>query len=121
MSHKKAGGSSSNGRDSKSKRLGVKLSDGQYAKTGAIIIRQRGTKYHPGLNVEKGRDDSLFATMNGIVKFSTKKNIAMYTHSYIFLYVILSDSEKSRFNLIFTGFFTALRFIQNDKIFLYYF
>ncbi|OGF25548.1 50S ribosomal protein L27 [Candidatus Falkowbacteria bacterium RIFOXYB2_FULL_34_18] len=73
MSHKKAGGSSSNGRDSKSKRLGVKLSDGQYAKTGAIIIRQRGTKYHPGLNVEKGRDDTLFATMNGIVKFTTKK------------------------------------------------
>lgn len=73
MSHKKAGGSTSNGRDSHSKRLGVKLSDGQYAKTGAIIIRQRGTKYHPGLNVQKGKDDTLFSTINGLVKFTTKK------------------------------------------------
>lgn len=73
MAHKKAGGSTSNGRDSQSKRLGVKLSDGQYAKTGAIIIRQRGTKYHPGLNVQKGKDDTLFATINGLVKFTTKK------------------------------------------------
>lgn len=61
------------GRDSKSKRLGVKLSDGQYAKVGAIIIRQRGTKYHPGLNVKKGGDDTLFANISGLVKFTTKK------------------------------------------------
>lgn len=61
------------GRDSISKRLGVKLSDGEYAKTGAIIIRQRGTKYRPGLNVKKGSDDTLFATANGLVNFSTKK------------------------------------------------
>lgn len=73
MAHKKAGGSSSNGRDSAGKRLGVKLSDGQYAKAGAIIIRQRGTKYHPGTNVQKGKDDTLFSTVTGIVKFSTKK------------------------------------------------
>ena len=73
MAHKKAGGSSSLGRDSKSKRLGVKLSDGQTAKTGSIIIRQRGTKYHPGENVKKGKDDTLFATMNGKVKFKSKK------------------------------------------------
>ncbi len=72
MAHKKAGGSSSLGRDSESKRLGVKLGDGQYAKAGAIIIRQRGTKYHPGENVRKGKDDTLFATTAGIVKFSTK-------------------------------------------------
>ena len=73
MAHKKAGGSAGNLKDSKGKRLGVKLSDGQYAKSGAIIIRQRGTKYHPGLNVGKGSDDTLFATLGGFVKFSTKK------------------------------------------------
>jgi large subunit ribosomal protein L27 len=73
MAHKKAGGSSSNGRDSAGKRLGVKLSDGQYAKAGSIIIRQRGTKYHPGTNVRKGKDDTLFTTVTGIVKFTTKK------------------------------------------------
>ena len=61
------------GRDSKSKRLGVKLSDGQYAKPGSIIIRQRGTKYHPGTNVMRGNDDTLFASATGIVKFVTKK------------------------------------------------
>lgn len=73
MAHKKAGGSSSLGRDSASKRLGVKVADGQFAKTGSIIIRQRGTKYHPGQNVKKGSDDTLFATANGIVSFATKK------------------------------------------------
>lgn len=73
MAHKKAGGSSSLGRDSKSKRLGVKLQDGSYAKAGAILIRQRGTKYFPGENVKKGKDDTLFATVAGIVKFTTKK------------------------------------------------
>lgn len=73
MAHKKAGGSSSLGRDSKSKRLGVKLSDGQFAKIGSIIIRQRGTKYHPGENVKIGKDDTLFSTIAGFVKFTTKK------------------------------------------------
>lgn len=73
MAHKKAGGSTRNGRDSKSKRLGVKLSDGQFAKSGAIIIRQRGTKYHPGENVKIGKDDTIFATAQGLVKFTTKK------------------------------------------------
>ncbi|MFA5886953.1 MAG: 50S ribosomal protein L27 [Patescibacteria group bacterium] len=73
MAHKKAAGSTSLGRESESKRLGVKLTDGERAKTGAIIIRQRGTKYHPGLNVKKGKDDTLFALKPGIVKFSTKK------------------------------------------------
>jgi len=73
MAHKKAAGSTSLGRESESKRLGVKLTDGQWAKTGAIIIRQRGTKYHAGLNVGKGGDDTLFALANGFVKFSTKK------------------------------------------------
>lgn len=73
MAHKKAAGSTSLGRESESKRLGVKLTDGEWAKTGAIIIRQRGTKYHPGLNVGIGGDDTLFALKNGFVKFTTKK------------------------------------------------
>ncbi len=73
MAHKKAAGSTSLGRDSKSKRLGVKLFGGETAKAGAIIIRQRGTKYHPGLNVLKGKDDTLFAATAGVVEFSDKK------------------------------------------------
>ena len=73
MSTKKSGGSTSLGRDSKAQRLGVKLFGGEKAKTGAIIIRQRGTQYHPGTNVSIGTDDTLFATASGSVKFSTKK------------------------------------------------
>lgn len=73
MAHKKAAGSTSLGRESESKRLGVKLTDGEWAKVGAIIIRQRGTKYHPGLNVKKGGDDTLFAVKSGLVKYTTKK------------------------------------------------
>lgn len=73
MAHKKAGGSTSLGRDSHSQRLGVKLQDGQYAKAGAIIVRQRGTKYHAGTNVKRGKDDTLFAVITGLVKFTTKK------------------------------------------------
>ncbi len=73
MAHKKAGGSTSYGRDSKSKRLGVKLAGGQYAKAGNIVIRQRGTKYHPGKNVKRGNDDTLFATATGVVQFLKKK------------------------------------------------
>lgn len=66
---KKGVGSTKNGRDSKSKRLGAKLADGQYANAGSIIYRQRGTKIHPGTNVGRGGDDTLFATISGIVKF----------------------------------------------------
>ncbi len=73
MAHKKAASATSLGRDSESKRLGVKLSDGQSAKAGNIIIRQRGTKYHPGENVRRGNDDTLFSVVDGKVKFSTKK------------------------------------------------
>jgi large subunit ribosomal protein L27 len=69
MAHKKAGGSSRNGRDTAGRRLGVKLSGGQKAGAGAIIIRQRGTKYYPGSNVGMGRDHTLFATVDGKVKF----------------------------------------------------
>ncbi len=66
---KKGVGSSRNGRDSHSKRLGAKMADGQFASAGSIIYRQRGTKIHPGQNVGRGGDDTLFATANGIVKF----------------------------------------------------
>ncbi len=73
MSHKKAGGSTDLGRDSRSQRLGVKLHQGQAAKTGMIIVRQRGTRIHPGKNVKKGSDDTLFATAPGTVAFSSRK------------------------------------------------
>lgn len=73
MAHKKAAGSTALGRESESKRLGIKVNDGQWAKTGAILVRQRGTKYHPGKNVKIGGDDTLFAMVNGLVKFSTRK------------------------------------------------
>jgi len=69
MAHKKGGGSSRNGRDSKSKRLGVKCFGGEFVVSGNIIIRQRGTKIHPGLNVGIGRDHTLFATTEGYVVF----------------------------------------------------
>ncbi len=69
MAHKKGGGSSNNGRDSKAKRLGVKRYGGQEIKAGGIIVRQRGTKIHPGDNVGRGGDDTLFALVDGSVRF----------------------------------------------------
>jgi len=72
MAHKKAAGSTRNGRDSESKRLGVKIFGGQAIKSGNIILRQRGTQVHPGTNVGCGRDHTLFATADGFVKFETK-------------------------------------------------
>jgi large subunit ribosomal protein L27 len=72
FAHKKGGGSSRNGRDSESKRLGVKASDGQIVSAGSIILRQRGTKIYPGCNVGLGKDHTLFALINGKVKFELK-------------------------------------------------
>jgi len=72
MAHKKAGGSTALGRESWSQRLGVKLSDGSKAKPGQIIIRQRGTKYHPGKHVKMGGDNTLFALKEGVVTFTQK-------------------------------------------------
>ncbi|MBP3301499.1 MAG: 50S ribosomal protein L27 [Clostridia bacterium] len=69
MAHKKGVGSTKNGRDSESKRLGVKRADGQFVLAGNILVRQRGTKIHPGVNVGKGSDDTLFALKDGKVKF----------------------------------------------------
>jgi len=74
MAHKKGAGSSNNGRESESKRLGVKIFGGQFAKAGNIIIRQRGTKHYPGENVGMGKDHTLFALANGTVEFRRKKN-----------------------------------------------
>ena len=72
MAHKKAGGSSRNGRDSESKRLGVKLFGGQQVRAGSIIVRQRGTHIHSGVNVGCGRDHTLFALKDGVVRFEVK-------------------------------------------------
>jgi large subunit ribosomal protein L27 len=69
MAHKKGQGSTRNGRDSQSKRLGVKAGAGELVKAGSILVRQRGTKWHPGKNVGRGNDDTLFALSDGIVKF----------------------------------------------------
>lgn len=78
MAHKKGVGSTDNGRDSKSKRLGVKLFGGQYAKAGNIIVRQRGTKFHPGDNVYKGKDFTLHAAVDGTVTYRRKRNNRTY-------------------------------------------
>ncbi|MFP4179801.1 MAG: 50S ribosomal protein L27 [Spirochaetaceae bacterium] len=73
MAHKKGGGSTKNGRDSESKRLGVKRSGGQLVKAGEIIVRQRGTKFHPGENAGIGSDDTIFAKSAGIVNFNQRR------------------------------------------------
>lgn len=82
MAHKKGVGSTKNGRDSESKRLGVKKGDGQHVLAGNILVRQRGTKIHPGINVGKGSDDTLFALVNGSVKFERlgkdRKQVSVY-------------------------------------------
>ena len=82
MASKKGVGSSKNGRDSESKRLGVKRADGQFVNAGTILVRQRGTKIHPGNNVGKGGDDNLFAMQSGVVKFErkdkTRKQVSVY-------------------------------------------
>ena len=82
MAHKKGQGSVKNGRDSESKRLGVKRTDGQFVLAGNILMRQRGTKIHPGTNVGIGSDDTLYAKINGIVKFERlgkdKKKVSVY-------------------------------------------
>ena len=82
FAHKKGGGSTSNGRDSKGRRLGAKIADGQTAKAGAIIYRQRGTRIHPGVGVGMGNDHTLYATKEGVVKYERlgkdKKQVSVY-------------------------------------------
>tara|TARA_Y100000590_G_C14871357_1_gene695272 strand:- start:201 stop:455 length:255 start_codon:yes stop_codon:yes gene_type:complete len=83
MAHKKGMGSSKNGRDSQPNYLGVKSADGQKILAGSIIVRQRGTRIHPGNNVSKGKDDTLFALIDGVVKFErkgkTRKKVSVYS------------------------------------------
>jgi large subunit ribosomal protein L27 len=74
MAHKKGQGSTKNGRDSNSQRLGVKAADGQFVTAGSILVRQRGTKWHPGHNVRRAKDDTLFSMVDGFVKFRQSKN-----------------------------------------------
>ena len=82
FAHKKGGGSTKNGRDSNSKRLGAKRADGQFVKAGNILVRQRGTKIHPGVNVGRGKDDTLFAKVEGVVRFERlgkdRKQVSVY-------------------------------------------
>ena len=87
MAHKKGVGSSRNGRDSEAKRLGVKRGDGQFVTAGNILVRQRGTHIHPGLNVGRGGDDTLFAMEDGIVRFERKgrdkKQVSIYPREIV--------------------------------------
>jgi large subunit ribosomal protein L27 len=80
MAHKKAGGSSRNGRDSNSQRLGVKRFGGQLVPGGSILVRQRGTRLKPGDNVGRGKDDTLFAKVSGVVRFEDKGRLGRYVH-----------------------------------------
>lgn len=89
MAHKKGAGSSSNGRESHSKRLGVKIYGGQFAKAGNIIIRQRGTVHNPGLNVGIGKDHTLFALIDGVVDFKKK----MKDRSFVSILPIEQDKK----------------------------
>jgi len=82
MAHKKGVGSSRNGRDSQSQRLGIKRFGGQPVKAGNILVRQRGTKFHPGTNVQKGSDDTLFSLVDGVVTFERKDKTRMKVSVY---------------------------------------
>ena len=88
MAHKKGAGSSNNGRESESKRLGVKIFGGQFAKAGNIIIRQRGTVHNPGLNVGMGKDHTLFALADGKVEFRKRRNDKSYVS------IVVEETEK---------------------------
>ena len=88
MSKTKGGGSTRNGRDSNAQRLGVKVFSGTSVRAGSIIVRQRGTRFHPGVNVGRGGDDTLFATADGVVKFCTRKDRKLVD--------VLPDSGVSR-------------------------
>ena len=98
MATRKAGGSTALGRDSISKRLGVKIYGGQIVSTSNIIVRQRGTKFHPGKNVKRGEDDTLFSLINGTVEFQTKKakDFTGKLVSRIFVNVIPEKKVKAK-------------------------
>ena len=92
MAHKKAGGSSRNGRDSAGRRLGVKKFGGEVVVPGNIIVRQRGTKFHPGVNIGMGKDHTLFALSDGIVEFVKKKN----QRSYVSVTPLTTEEETAK-------------------------
>ncbi len=96
MAHTKAGGSTKLGRDSNSKRLGVKIFGGQIARAGAIIVRQKGTKYHPGQNVGKGNDHTLFALKEGVVNFQKKRVTAFNSNKKrrSFVHILLEKQKQ---------------------------
>ncbi len=83
MAHKKGQGSSRNGRDSNAQRLGTKVGDGQTVTSGSILVRQRGTRFKPGVNVKRGHDDTLFATAEGIVKFQNRGRLGRFINVVI--------------------------------------
>ena len=95
MSHKKAGGSTALGRDSNSQRLGVKAQDGQHINAGSIIIRQRGTKFKPGKDVKRGKDDTLYAAKEGYIKFNSRK-LPSFTGKQVWKKVVSIVSEKPK-------------------------
>ncbi len=98
MAHKKAGGSTQLGRDSQSKRLGIKIFEGAFAKAGSIVARQRGTRYHPGKNTKRGGDDTLYAAISGFVHFTHKK-VAGFDGNLKnrkFIHVLPEKSEKAK-------------------------
>ncbi|WP_185856045.1 50S ribosomal protein L27 [Blattabacterium cuenoti] len=92
MAHKKGSGSSRNGRDSKGRRLGIKIYGNQYVKSGEIILRQRGTKHHPGKNVEMGKDHTLYSVKNGFVLFKKKRKNRSFVS-------VTSENKKKRSNI----------------------
>jgi large subunit ribosomal protein L27 len=83
MAHKKGQGSSRNGRDSNAQRLGTKVGDGQTVTSGSILVRQRGTRFKPGVNVKRGNDDTLFATAEGVVKFQNRGRLGRFINVVI--------------------------------------
>ena len=83
MAHKKGQGSSRNGRDSNAQRLGTKVGDGQPVTSGSILVRQRGTRFKPGVNVKRGNDDTLFATAEGVVKFQNRGRLGRFINVVI--------------------------------------
>ncbi len=96
MAHKKGAGSSNNGRESHSKRLGVKIYGGQGAIAGNIIIRQRGTKYHPGDGVGLGKDHTIFAMIDGVVTFTRRKNDKVFVHVLPFVDETVAPAEVAK-------------------------
>ena len=94
MAHKKGGGSSTNGRDSQGQRLGVKRFDGQLVQGGTILVRQRGTRHKPGLNVGRGKDDTLFARITGIVRFEDKGEKGRYVSVLPLAAAVTTESPR---------------------------